>query len=236
MKNKIIIAMLFGVYCMSSTTLLAQWNLGAEGGFQLNNTRVKGVGSFVNGLPKSIATPFGRLTATYETSDVFALRTGLGYSQKGFQIAQGLNVNIFNVPIGIGAKVATKADYVEIPMEGIYKINSGSRTYLIMGGANIGYATGAKIQPKASIIIDINLPEIPINLNNDIYNRLDISGTAGIGMIQNTGKGNLVLQARYVHSFTNFLNNPIVDLKIKPYSYQFSLGYQIPIGAGRPRV
>ena len=90
-----------------------------------------------------------------------ALRTGLGYSQKGFQIAQGLNVDIFNVPIGIGAKVATKADYVEIPMEGIVYVNSGSRTYLIMGGANIGYATGATIEPKASIIIDINLPEIP---------------------------------------------------------------------------
>ena len=230
MKNLFAFSILLAAMAVFTTPATAQWSLDAEGGFQLNNTRVTGVGALLNGIPKSILTPYGRISTTYAASDKLGLRAGVGFSQKGFQLAQGLNVNVFNIPIGIGAKVATSADYVEVPLEGLYSINKGNTTLLVTAGANVGYAVGARIRPKVSVIIDFNLPKIPIDLDDDIYNRWDVSGTAGFGMIQKTSKGNLILQGRYVQSLSNFLDNPILGMKIKPYSFQFSVGYQVPLG------
>ncbi len=235
MKNSIFLAVIFGLLFTSHCTL-AQWQLGGEAGFQVNDTRLKGAGDFIGGLPKAIITPSVKLTATYHTSRSLAFKTGLGYSQKGFQVSEGLNVDIFKIPVTLGAKLITKAEYVDIPLEAIYSLTSGKTKLFVSGGAQLGYATVAKIQPRATVIIDINLPEIPVNLNQSIYNRFDISGTAGLGLIQDTGNGNLIVQGRYVHSFTNFLNNPIVDLRVKPYSFEFSLGYQMPIKAPTPRA
>ncbi len=209
-----------------SSIAAAQSYLGVEGGFQLNSVRATGVGALLNGIPKSIITPYARLQVTNPVGDKGGIRIGAGYSQKGFQLAKGLNVNILNVPIGIGAKVSTVVDYVEIPVEGIYQIKKRDKNFFITAGANIGYAVGAKVQPKASIIIDINLPKIPIDLNDNNYNRFDVSGTIGFGMIKEGDSGNLILQARYVQSFSNLLNNAIAGVRLKPYSYQFGIGYQ----------
>ncbi len=211
---------------------VAQWTLGGEGGLQLNNIRLTGVGKLLNGIPKSVITPYARISGTYQISDKFGFRPGIGYSQKGFQFAKGLDVNIFRVPIGIGAKVATTIQYFEVPLEGVYSFTKGNTTYILTGGANIGYAVHGSVVPKASVIIDIKLADIPINLDENIYNRWDLSATAGIGMVKEAKHGKMILQARLVQSLTNFLDDPIVGIKIKPYAYQFSVGYQIPIGSG----
>ena len=236
MKSNIILVLVLSIFGLCHTGLFAQWTIGGESGFQINSAKVGGLTIFANRLTKSILTPYGRVTATYSASPTIGFRTGLGYSQKGFQIAKGLNVNIFNLPVGIGAKVATKADYIELPLEGIYTLKKGSSTFFFTAGSNIGYATGAKIIPKASFIIDIKLGETPIDLNDNIYNRWDVSGTAGVGFIKDTDNGKLIFHARYIRSMSNFLNNPIAGLKLKPYSYQLGIGYQTPIGRKRTSV
>ena len=236
MLNQSIFAVFILFLTFGIDNVNAQWSVGAENGLQLNNAKIGGLTVVANGFTKSIITSYARLNVTYEMNDQFGVRTGIGYSKKGFQVAAGLNVNIFKFPVGVGVKFATKANYVELPLEGLYKIQKGNTTYLITAGTNFGYATSAKLISKASFIIDVKLNETPIDLNDNIYNRWDVSGTAGIGIVKQLNLGKLIWQARYVRSLTNFLNNPLADIRIKPYSYQLSIGYHVPIGNKRIRA
>ena len=236
MTSKYILAILTLFITIQLPSATAQWSLGGESGFQLNNAKVGGLTFVANRFTKAIITSYARVNATYDINDQFGVRTGIGYSKKGFQVAAGWNVNIFDFPIGIGAKFVTKANYVEVPLEGLYSLQKGKTTYLFTAGTNIGYATSASLISKASFIIDIKVNESPIDLNQNIYNRWDLSGTAGIGIVKETNNGKLVWQARYVRSLTNFLNNPIADVRIKPFSYQLSVGYHVPIGKKRARA
>ena len=236
MKKTIFLTIILGTI-IGLQSVQAQWQLGAEAGFQINDTRIKGAGDFIGNLPASIITPMAQLTATRPISNAFDFRTGIGFSQKGFQVAEALNVDIFNVPVALGARIRTTADYIHVPIEGMYTINDGSQTQLfVSGGGQVGYAMGGRLDPRASVLIDINLPNIPINLNQSIYNRWDLSGTAGIGLKHQTEKAAIVVQGKYIHSFTNFLDNPIIDLRIKPNAVQFSIGVELPIGSNLPRV
>jgi hypothetical protein len=225
MKNlKSILAMVI-LTITFSLNLNAQWTFNPSAGIQINDTKVNGAGNFINGIPQSMIGLYVNLGSDYWISESLALSTGIGYNQKGFGLREGFDLNLFGLDIPLGVKANTKLHYMSVPLMGKVKLGNTNTRFIITGGAEVGYAVSAEIQPKATLLIDFNLPKQKINLDNNIYNRWDVSAKAGIGIEQQLGQGALSFNAAYMHSLTNVLDNPIIDVRIKPYSLQLGFGY-----------
>jgi hypothetical protein len=155
----------------------------------------------------------------------FSFQPEIIYTKKGFTVDEGTSFGLFGMDIPIGAKATTSISYLETPLLGKVMVGNGRANIYGIAGPSIGYATSAKIQPKVTLLIDFNLPEVNINLSDDIYNRTDISGIIGGGAEYLTTTGKFFTDLRYQHSFSNIINNPIADLSVKNSGFQWTVGY-----------
>lgn len=203
----------------------AQISVGAKIGANFADTRVDGL--LGNLAPEQ--TTFTGFTAGVmaEIPMIHALsfRPELNYIQKGFTVSQSFDVDLIGIDMEVGAKARTRINYVELPLLLKYSIGTDAAKVYAIAGPSIAYAANAELNPVATFIVDFNLPSIPINLDNNIYNRWEISGVLGAGGEVKAGNGKVFADARYNLGFTNMLNNPIVDLRIKNQGFNVSAGY-----------
>lgn len=203
----------------------AQISVGAKIGANFADTRVDGL--LGNLAPEQ--TTFTGFTAGVmaEIPMIHALsfRPELNYIQKGFTVSQSFDVDLIGIDMEVGAKARTRINYVEMPLLLKYSIGTDAAKVYAIAGPSIAYAANAELNPVATFIVDFNLPSIPINLDNNIYNRWEISGVLGAGGEVKAGNGKVFADARYNFGFTNMLNNPVVDLRIKNQGFNVSAGY-----------
>jgi len=203
----------------------AQISIGAKIGANFADTRVDGL---LGNLAPEQTTFTGftaGIVAEIPMSDAFSFRPELNYIQKGFTVSQSFDVDLIGIDMEIGAKARTRINYLEMPLLLKYSIGSDQAKVYAIAGPSIAYAANATLNPIATFIIDFNLPSIPVNLDNNIYNRWEISGVLGAGGEVKAGNGKVFADARYNLGFTNMLNNPIVDLRIKNQGFNVSAGY-----------
>ncbi|MEL6924396.1 MAG: porin family protein [Bacteroidota bacterium] len=162
-------------------------------------------------------------------SDNFSIRPELSYIEKGFRLDEGVSFDIMNLPIPVGVEATTRVRYIQMPVLAKYAFGEGPARAYVMAGPSFGYAASANLQTKVNSIIDFNVSNTDINLNNDTYDRLDIAGMAGAGIEWNTGAGSLFAEARYAHSFTDLLNDPVVDLRLRNRGFGFAVGYKFEL-------
>ncbi|MFZ1749958.1 MAG: porin family protein [Saprospiraceae bacterium] len=203
----------------------SQISVGVKVGANMADTRVDG--SLQNLAPNQ--TTFAGYTfgviADIPVINQFSFRPELNYIQKGFTVAQSFDVEIIGIDMPIGAKARTRINYVEMPLLMKYNLGNETAKAYIIAGPNVSYAANAELRPVASLLIDFNLPSINIDLGNNIYNRWELSGTLGAGGEVKAGNGKIFADARYNIGFTNMLNNPVVDLRLKNQGFNLSAGY-----------
>lgn len=203
----------------------AQISVGAKIGTNFADTRLDGL--LGNLAPEQ--TTFTGFTAGVMAEipmiNALSFRPELNYIQKGFTVSQSFDVDLIGIDMEVGAKARTRINYVEMPLLLKYSIGSNVAKVYAIAGPSIAYAANAELTPVATFIVDFNLPSIPINLDNNIYNRWEISGVLGAGGEVKAGNGKVFADARYNLGFTNMLNNPIVDLRIKNQGFNVSAGY-----------
>ena len=203
----------------------AQISVGAKIGANFADTRVDGL--LGNLAPEQ--TTFTGFTAGVMAEipmiNALSFRPELNYIQKGFTVSQSFDVDLIGIDMEVGAKARTRINYIELPLLLKYSIGSDAAKVYAIAGPSIAYAANAELNPVATFIVDFNLPSIPINLDNNIYNRWEISGVLGAGGEVKAGNGKVFADARYNLGFTNMLNNPIVDLRIKNQGFNVSAGY-----------
>ena len=203
----------------------AQISVGAKIGANFADTRVDGL--LGNLAPEQ--TTFTGFTAGVMAEipmiNALSFRPELNYIQKGFTVSQSFDVDLIGIDMEVGAKARTRINYVELPLLLKYSIGTDAAKVYAIAGPSIAYAANAELNPVATFIVDFNLPSIPINLDNNIYNRWEISGVLGAGGEVKAGNGKVFADARYNLGFTNMLNNPVVDLRIKNQGFNVSAGY-----------
>ena len=203
----------------------AQISVGAKIGANFADTRVDGL--LGNLAPEQ--TTFTGFTAGVMAEipmiNALSFRPELNYIQKGFTVSQSFDVDLIGIDMEVGAKARTRINYIEMPLLLKYSIGSDAAKVYAIAGPSIAYAANAELTPVATFIVDFNLPSIPINLDNNIYNRWEISGVLGAGGEVKAGNGKVFADARYNLGFTNMLNNPVVDLRIKNQGFSVSAGY-----------
>lgn len=159
--------------------------------------------------------------------------TGMDYTEKGFAFRENFNVNVFEFPVPVGATVNARMKYLETPLAIKYTIGTGAvRPYLKAGGT-IGYASAARLEGKAHVVVPFSVARIPIGLNSSLINRFEVGAVVGGGIELPAGPGSMLLDVQYTHGLTSIINTPVVDLRARNSSLGVSIGYKIPIGANR---
>jgi len=209
----------------TTTLSTAQVNIGVKGGLNFSDAKADVFIDAVNDAPSThISYVIGAL-AEIPVNQNFSFQAELLYSKKGFTINEGTSFDVFGVNVPVGAKARTTINYIETPLLAKIKLGQGRVKIYGLAGPSIGYATSAKIQPQVTLLIDFNLPKINLDLSSSIYNRTDISGIIGGGAEYMTQTGKLFTDIRYQHSFSNIINNPIADLKVRNSGFQWTVGY-----------
>ena len=224
-----------------STITFAQTSIGFRGGVNFTTISQPDIIKSITPDFKSTIGTNVALVAEIGISENFALQPEIGYSQKGFKIEEGINVDIFNIPVPIGAKVVTKFNYFEAPLLAKFKFGSPQVQAYVVAGPVLSYATGGQLKTKAKILIDIPLTSTNLNLNALGFERFDIGATVGTGLMLHTKGGSIFADVRYTKGFKDVYDIPLIDLKLQNSGIGVNVGYMFPLtkknnSSSKPRV
>lgn len=209
----------------TATVSIAQFHIGVKGGLNFSDAKTELYIDQVNDAPSMYTSFVLGGIAEIPVNRYLSFQPELLYARKGFNLNEGTSFEVLGMNIPVGAKATTSINYIETPLLAKVKARTGNINLYGIAGPSIGYATSAKIQPKVTLIVDFNLPEVDINLSDQMYNRTDISGILGGGAEFITPTGKLFTDIRYQHSFSNIINDPIVDISVKNAGFQWTAGY-----------
>lgn len=208
-----------------STISTAQVSIGVKAGLNFSDAQADVLLDAISDAPSSYTSFLLGGVAEVPVNQFLSFQPELIYSKKGFTVDEGTSFNLAGVDIPVGARATTSISYIETPLLAKVNIGQGNTRFYGIAGPSIGYATAAKIQPQVTLLLDFDLPEVDIDLSDDMYNRTDVSGILGGGAEYMTGTGKLFTDVRYQHSFSNIINNPIADLSVKNSGFQWTVGY-----------
>jgi len=203
----------------------AQISIGGKIGANFADTKVNGVLGTLAPEQKVYTGFTAGIMAEIPMTSAISFRPELNFIQKGFQIRETFDVSVLGIDLPLGGSARTRLNYIEMPLLIKYSIGSEQAKLYAIAGPNVAYAASAELRPRATFIIDFNLPHIPINLDNGVYDRWEISGVVGIGGEVKAGHGKIFMDGRYNLGFTSMLENPIVNLDIKNQGFNISAGY-----------
>jgi opacity protein-like surface antigen len=212
------------------TLLSGQHEIGIRVGGSFNDTRVDGI------IPE--LTPDTRFREGFTAGlyyniplmNGFSFAPGINYTQKGFVVDEGFDVDLLGMNIPLGVKVDTRLDFVEVPLLFRYNMPKGLANFYLEGGPTVGYALEGVARTKARTIIDINVNTTHLDLSKDLYNRLELSGQVGAGVEVQAGSGMLFTNVRYQRGFSDMIDNPTIDISMKNSSFNFGVGYVFRFG------
>lgn len=159
-------------------------------------------------------------------SRYFSVITGAQYSSRGFAAKEQFEIDLFGISLPVGASLETRLDYIEIPLVAKYSFSGNQITPYVKAGASGAYAFNGKITPKVNAIIDWTLPDININLDNDLYNRFDVSAIVGAGLSFPVGNsGAIQFEAIYRQSLNDMFQDNLTNIRIKSHGLSAGIGY-----------
>ena len=145
------------------------------------------------------------------------LRPGLNLTRRGGALKLTQDLELFNVPLPLGARAESRFTYLDIPLLAQFNLPTESvlRPYAL-AGVNLGYATGGKLTTSArALVFDLDVYSTDINLDAINYERFHAAVTAGLGTeIAFGGSTNAFLEARYEHGLTQPYDVPVVEDRV----------------------
>ena len=206
----------------------AQTNITAFGSVGRTNVEVSGMGilDIVDPFIKPITQYTAGIQYERELNPNLAFVSGAQYTSRGFGMRENFNVDLFGIDLPLGATIETRLNYLEVPVMLKYEFGDQGVTPYVKAGASAAYALDGKITPKVNAIITWKLPAININLENDMYNRFDVSGVVAAGMkLPVSETGSVQFEVNYRHSLNDMFLDKITDIKIKSHGFSAGLGY-----------
>ena len=205
----------------------AQVILGAHGGIHSNKVQIKGISE--SWIPENSYWTGANAGLHLEVpiTERLNFRPELNYVEKGFRVKEGFEFDLFNIPVPIGAEAITRVQYIEVPLQLKYTFADGPVKPYIFGGPHISYAIDGQIDLRANLILDFNIASFNIDMTNNLYNQLEVGGLVGAGLNFEAGRSNIFLQGSFQHGFTDMLNDPIVDIRLRNSGFNLTAGVQI---------
>lgn len=207
---------------------IGQVQIGVKAGATFSDMTTSGL-NFGTGFlePETIASPYAGIYAEMSLGGGFYFAPEANYSQKGFRVREATSLDVFGLPLPIGAEAITRLNYIDMPLMLKYKIGEGSVQPYIKAGPTLGYAVSGSVTTRINSIIDIKVAEIDLNTQGELYNAFEVGGMVGAGVEIPTGNGSFYIDAMYSHGFTDVLNEPVVDLRVYNRAFGVGIGYAI---------
>lgn len=203
----------------------AQFKLGMHTGVDINNIKITGIPEVLTDIKQSASFATFGIHGSYGFTQEFSLKAELNHSKKGFEISETFEQNILGINIPIGVKARTSLSVIESPILVSYSKPTGPVNVFAEAGPVFSYATGGQIEPVGAFGLDFNLPEVELNFKQDGYERFGVGAAIGIGVETNVSDQVSVFgRTRFTHSFTDILDNPIVDIKTRANTIHLGLG------------
>jgi len=148
-----------------TTKSFAQVKYGVKAGLNLANISEKSsLGSENEGKTSKIGFHFGG-TAEFPASEAVSVQTGLLFSSKGYKISLE------------GASGSMNVNYLEIPINTIYKIEIGSSKLCLSAGPYLAYAVSGSAK-LGDLELDVNIGSD----DTDTFKALDYGLNIGAGV------------------------------------------------------
>ncbi|MCB0586545.1 MAG: PorT family protein [Phaeodactylibacter sp.] len=217
-------------FAVFTLTAQAQVSIGLRGGYQMANINTtdglnaltpdfKAIDGFSIGAVVEVPLGYG-----------FHFQPELAYTRKGFSVQESTALELFNLPIPVGVEAISRFDYLEAPLLMKYKFGDGRVNAYVAAGPTFGYALDGQLITRANALLDIKLLDTDIDLNAINYERFEVGAALGGGVSFYTPFGQLFVDARYNHGFTQVYDIPVVDEKAKNKSFGINVGFMVPIG------
>lgn len=203
----------------------AQTTIAAKTGVYFSNANIEGLTSSLTPDTKVLLGSTTGITADIILGSGFSFAPEVLYTQKGFVISEGFDVDIFGLPINLGATITNRINYLETPLLFKYTVDLGQVELYGQAGPSLGFATSAHTQATANVIFDIDITGTDLNLESNNYNRWDLGANIGAGMAIKTTTGKFFGDIRYQHGFTDVIEDTIIDIKIKNRGVGLTAGY-----------
>ena len=206
----------------------AQNSLTAHAGFGSSNIEVRGTpfDPLINPYIQPIAQYNAGIQYAHALSRHFSVITGVQYASRGFAAREDFNVNVFGLDLPVGAEVVTRLAYVEVPVMAQVNITESGVSPYVKAGISAGYAFNAKMKPQVNALITWSLPQININLKNDLFNRVDVAALAGAGVsIPVESLGALHFDLTYRHSLNDMFQDKITNIQIRSHGVTAGVGF-----------
>ena len=225
--TRIRLTLMLAILLSSIMYINAQTKITAFGSVGITEVQVSGLGVLdVDPFIKPITQYTAGIQYERNLNPNLSFVTGGQFSSRGFGMKENINIDLFGLDLPIGASIETRLTYLEVPALLKYEFGDGGVTPYVKAGASAAYAIDGKIQPKVNAIITWKLPAININLENDMYNRFDVSGIVGAGLNLPVGEtGAVQFEVNYRHSLNDMFLDNITDIKIKSHGISAGLGY-----------
>jgi opacity protein-like surface antigen len=161
-------------------------------------------------------------------SNHFSVLTGAQFASRGFAAREHFNIDVLGIDLPVGASVETKLNYIEVPLAMKYYFTDHGVMPYVKAGGSVGYAVAGKITPTVDAIVPWRLPSIPLNLENDLYNRVDLALQAGAGVsIPVNSASALQFEINYRHGLSDMLHEPVLNLDIRSSGFTAGIGFTV---------
>lgn len=163
------IGLVFMAVVLTASYAQAQLNFGIRAGFNMTDMNVNTSAFGMNISPKTKMLPGFQvgIVADYAVSNNFSIQPAVVYATQGMR--QNINESIellpgFLPPIEINEKNRTSLNYIQVPVNAIYRVDFGFAGLLLQAGPYFGYALSGKFVSES---IDDDLSGIGIIMPNE---------------------------------------------------------------------
>lgn len=209
--------------CSIGTLAFGQFSLGVQAGVNINHFDFDGNLEGIDNLRSTYTKPFIGLTPQYDVNDKWALSSGLYLYNRGVNIGTSTSVSALGINIPIGISTDFNTLHLDIPLTVQYKVIDGPISIHATGGLGISNIIDAKIKPRATAILDFNLPQIDISTNE--LNKLSSYAIVGIRGDIKTRGGKIFGDIQYQQSLESLNTTSIINLDIKNKGFSVGIGY-----------
>ncbi|MCB0618822.1 MAG: PorT family protein [Saprospiraceae bacterium] len=222
--TKIIFA---AVLALASAQLSAQVSFGIKAGWNFVNVKTPSIVSEVEQVPdfKTITTRQFGFVSELELNDHFALQGELLHTGKGFKLNENFDLELFGLPLPVGAVAVTKVHYLEMPLLAKAKFGNEVVEGYVVAGPTFGYAINGKVTTRAKVLVEVDLFDTKLDLDAIGYERFEVGGVLGAGMAFKAGNGKLFFDGRYTRGFTESYDVPLLSEKVQNKGFSLSAGY-----------
>ena len=219
----------FSALMLLHTGLMAQYSISATTGIHYSNVKTPGINMGVLDY-KAITGWSAGVLVNHDLSPALSIGSGILYSEEGFALREGTQVDVFGLNIPVGVSARTEVRSIKAPLRLQYHFGRGEGVHpYLAGGFNISYAESAQLVTRAESIFDFQLATIDIDMGGNAFNRWGIESQIAGGLKINSGDSFYFAELGFSHDLNDLTDtaSTVIDIGLKNYNIGMSVGYGI---------